>query len=142
MAAGEQRPRATADRRARVTGARQDPAVDASLLVVVDDPLVVGMLLMELGRPGPDSPYGHVSMVFVDPDRWGLGVGCMLLDEASAVASERGWLSLSLWTRTSNAQAQRLYAKNGFRDTGEMTRLHNGDGIGRWRLSVERGSKE
>jgi ribosomal protein S18 acetylase RimI-like enzyme len=125
----------TREREARVRDKVRE--VDALLLAATDDSLVVGMLLLEPGRAGPDSPYGHVSMVFVDPERWGRGIGGELLDAATALARERDWLALSLWTRTSNEQAQRLYAKHGFRDTGDAARLANRDHIGRWLLPVE-----
>jgi len=83
----------------------------------------VGMLLLETGKP-----------------RFVCGSGT---SKSSSVtrAMERGWLALSLWTRKPNEQAQRVYAKNGFRETGEVTRLPNGDGIGPWRLPVERRSR-
>ena len=97
---------------------------------------------MEAGHPEPDSlPYGHVSMVFVDSERWGQGVGGVLLNAARGVAIQRGWVALSLWTRTSNEQAQRFYAKSGFRHSGEVTRLHDGDRIGRWRLPLASGQE-
>ncbi len=64
------------------------------------------MLLLEAGRPAPDSPYGHVSMIFVHPDCWGRGIGSALLDAARTEAVLRSWRSLSLWTRESNAQAE------------------------------------
>ncbi len=69
---------ATQQREARVR--EKVRAVDASLFVAVEDVEVVGMLLLEAGRPAPDSPYGHVSMIFVHPDCWGRGIGSALLD--------------------------------------------------------------
>ena len=43
------------------------------------------------GLPTDHEAYGHVSMVFVHPDRWGQGVGRQLLQGLQERASESGW---------------------------------------------------
>ncbi len=86
-----------------------------------------GMLLAETylvdGVPLPG--YGHISMVFVDPAVWGSHVGTEMIRDLQA----RDWEGLSVWTRTDNRRAQRLYERTGFTDTGNRSTLHDGDEI-------------
>jgi GNAT superfamily N-acetyltransferase len=100
---------------------------------------VVAMALVEPGREQHGGGavirgYGHVSMVFVHPDMWGRGVGRQLLQGLHKRASERGWSRTTLWTRSSNARAQRLYERQGYRGSGQETTLGSGDPI----LQLER----
>ncbi|MEU7874240.1 GNAT family N-acetyltransferase [Dactylosporangium sp. NPDC049140] len=102
---------------------------DALVVVAVDGDEAVAMGLAEPGRAddGAGAPipgYGHVSMVFVAPARWGRGVGGLVLDALHGA----GWARTTLWTRTGNARARRLYEKAGYRPTGRTSTLA-GDGI-------------
>ncbi|GAA3267447.1 GNAT family N-acetyltransferase [Dactylosporangium vinaceum] len=105
-------------------------AADARVVVVVDGAETVAMGLAEPGRAddGAGAPipgYGHVSMVFVAPARWGRGLGGLVLDGLHA----GGWRRTTLWTRTGNARARRLYEKAGYHPTGRVSTLAAGDGI-------------
>ena len=100
---------------------------------------VVATALAETGRAEDGagvviSGYGHVSMVFVHPDLWGRGVGGQLLQGLNERASERGWSRTTLWTRASNARAQRLYVGQGYRRSGQEATLGSSDPI----LQLER----
>jgi ribosomal protein S18 acetylase RimI-like enzyme len=85
-----------------------------------------GMALAEtfVGDDAPDPSTGHISMVFVDPAVWGSGVGTRLLRDL-----QTRWPRLSVWTRTDNRRAQRLYLGAGFVDSGHRSRLQDGDEI-------------
>jgi ribosomal protein S18 acetylase RimI-like enzyme len=85
-----------------------------------------GMALAETFVDGgsPDPSTGHVSMVFVDPAVWGSGVGTRLLRDL-----QTRWPRLSVWTRTDNRRAQRLYLSAGFTDSGNRSTLQDGDEI-------------
>jgi len=105
---------------------------DAGALVVVavDGAETVAMGLAEPGRADdgagePVAGHGHVSMVFVAPTRWGQGLGGLVLDALHAA----GWARTTLWTRTGNARARRLYEKAGYRPTGRTSALSAGDAI-------------
>lgn len=79
-----------------------------------------------------DPACGHVSMVFVDPSRWGSGIGGALVRALQAPPAGQAWTRLSVWTRADNVRALRLYDSCGFVDTGERAALHEGDQISRW----------
>lgn len=96
---------------------------------------VAGMALAEPGRAddgaGNVAPgWGHVSMVFVHPDRWREGVGTALLRQLHLVGQEqRRWTRTSLWTGQSNIRARRLYASCGYQPTGRVAALPTGEQI-------------
>jgi ribosomal protein S18 acetylase RimI-like enzyme len=85
-----------------------------------------GMALAETFVDGgsPDASTGHISMVFVDPAVWGSGVGTKLLRDL-----QTRWPRLSVWTRSDNRRAQRLYLGAGFRDSGHRSTLQDGEEI-------------
>nr|BFE62687.1 hypothetical protein GCM10020063_072130 [Dactylosporangium thailandense] len=130
-AANEARGHAPAPARVeRVRAKLREPG--ALVVVAVDqgDGETVAMGLAEPGRAddgagAPVAGEGHVSMVFVAPARWGAGLGGLVLDALHAA----GWARTTLWTRTSNARARRLYEKAGYRPTGRTSALPAGDGI-------------
>jgi ribosomal protein S18 acetylase RimI-like enzyme len=98
---------------------------DASLLVAEDAGQVVGMAVSMQGLAddgaGPPVPgLCHIAMVFVAPERWGAGIGGLLLDELLAQARSRGYEWAQLWTHADNPRAQRLYEGRGFRRTGRQ----------------------
>lgn len=66
---------------------------------------------------------GFVHDIIVAPDARGHGAGQRLLDAAITWLKARGMPRVMLWTADSNAHAQRLFARHGFRRTMvEMTR--------------------
>lgn len=84
-------------------------------------------------RPVPEPGTGHVSMLYVDPAVWGSGVGTKLLRDLQ----ERGWDRLSAWTRADNRRGQRVLLAAGFADTGNRSRLQDGEEIMQFRWSRE-----
>ena len=73
---------------------------------------VVGMALAEPGRQADD--LCHLSMLFVDPDRWGNGIGRLLLDAVIARRSRSGPPPRSGLDRHANERAKNLYLSAGF----------------------------
>ena len=125
QAANAARRRVASDARVRRVRENLDGAELALLAHYGSRP--AGMLLAETylvdGVPLPG--YGHISMVFVDPAVWGSHVGTEMLRDLQA----RDWLGLSVWTRTDNRRAQRLYERAGFTDTTNRSTLHGGEEI-------------
>jgi GNAT superfamily N-acetyltransferase len=68
-------------------------------------------------------------MVFVEPDRWGGGIGRLLLDAVSSLATDRSYKLLQLWTGEGNQRARRPYESAGFRPSGREQRLDTGENV-------------
>lgn len=138
-AANTARGNAPAPRRvARVKAKLADPA--ALLVVGCDGDTVIAMAVAEPARQDCGAGLilpcaGHVSMVFVAPERWGVGVGTQLMEALHLQMRARGWDTASLWTRTSNQPARRLYAGRGYRLTADVKALDGGDEIVRYELT-------
>ncbi|HTE74606.1 MAG TPA: GNAT family N-acetyltransferase [Actinomycetes bacterium] len=110
---------------------------DVWVLVADDDGVVVGVAqgapAREDGGTGPVLPGRcHLSMVFVAPDRWGEGIGSVLVDAAVALAAGLGYDTVQLYTHEDNDRAQRLYAGKGFLRDGDVRADAWGDPVGRW----------
>jgi ribosomal protein S18 acetylase RimI-like enzyme len=114
---------------------------DALLVVVCDDGRLVGMALAEPFREHDGAGQvvngvGHVSMLFVDPDRWGQGIGSRLVESLHVEMVAASWTEVSLWTRASNERARHLYERRGYRATGDAKRLPRGDQIVRYAMTL------
>jgi ribosomal protein S18 acetylase RimI-like enzyme len=127
--------------RARLDRVRAKLASDEGhLLVGCDDSRVIAMALFEPYREdhghGPVEPRaGHVSMVFVDPEHWGRGIGGELLDALHQGMRARAWATSSLWTRRNNERARRLYEGREYQLSGDTQRLR-GHEIIRYELQL------
>lgn len=84
--------------------------------VAEDDGEIVGVLTV-----GPDQLYA----IYVHPDRWGTGVGQVLLDKAHELLAETCEVA-SLTCLASNPRARRFYERNGWEAGEEVTELHFG----------------
>jgi GNAT superfamily N-acetyltransferase len=96
---------------------------DSFLLVAEDGDSVVGMACGMQGLAddgaGPEIPgLCHIGMVFVAPERWGEGVGGVLVDAALDEARLLGFERTQLWTHARNERARRLYERRGFEWSG------------------------
>jgi ribosomal protein S18 acetylase RimI-like enzyme len=96
---------------------------DAFLVVADDAGRIVGMAvgLQALADDGAGPPvpgHCHISAVFVEPGRWGAGIGGRLVDAVLAAAAARGYRTAQLWTQADNERALRLYASRGFTRSG------------------------
>ena len=106
-------------------------------LVVAEDDSVVGMASGLSGRAddgtGPVVPgLCHLGMVFVEPLRWGEGIGHALVAAAVDQAAGLGYRRVQLWTHESNERAQRLYRAHGFAPSGRTMTDDHGELIGHW----------
>jgi ribosomal protein S18 acetylase RimI-like enzyme len=70
-----------------------------------------------LGEPIPTVCY--LSMIFVHPDWWGIGIGGRLTDAVIEQAAAAGYQRIHLWTHANNTRAQQLYERLAFRRTGK-----------------------
>ncbi|WP_107774600.1 GNAT family N-acetyltransferase [Nocardioides sediminis] len=128
----------TPGRRARVEASIEARVRDGDVaLLATYGEKPAGMALAEPYAEGGvvDPACGHVAMVFVSPGYWGSGIGGRLLRALQSPPAGTAWTRLSVWTRTTNRRALRLYDSSGFLDTGDRSTLHEGEEITRleWR---------
>jgi ribosomal protein S18 acetylase RimI-like enzyme len=114
----------------------------ACLVVGSNHERVIAMALIEPGRAEHGqgvvtSGVGHISMVFVDPEHWGQGIGGQLLDAVHREMGARDWSLSSLWTRADNLRARRLYEGHGYRNAGDVQQLSGGAEINRYQLELD-----
>ena len=108
----------------------RDPA--SWFLLANEGPALVGMASAEPLRRGdgaaPLIPGGcFLHFLFVIPERWGEGIGSVILDGVLAEAKRRGSWRIQLWTHEDNERSHRLYRSRGFCPTGRTA-----DGEGEW----------
>jgi GNAT superfamily N-acetyltransferase len=119
------------NRAARVEEIRARLRDPGSWFLLADDgPTAVGMACAEaqrgLGGAGPAIPGGcFLNLIFVVPERWGEGIGGVILDAVLAEAKRRHYSRIHLFTHEDNERAGRLYRSRGFSPTG---REANGEG--------------
>lgn len=71
------------------------------------------------GREEPEhSRLAELVALYVDPQRWGMGVGTALLERALADAGALGYAEIFLWTLEHNRRAMRLYGRAEFTADG------------------------
>lgn len=112
---------AWAEREARVERVRAHLRDPGTWFLVAIDGAVVGMASARAlrGEDGMAMPGGcSLSYIYVDPMRWGEGIGGLLLDAVIAEAKRRESSRLHLWTHEVNERSHRLYRSRGFTPTG------------------------
>ena len=125
------------NRAARVKRARahlSDPA--AWFLLANEGPALVGMASAEPlrgeGGAGPIISGGcFLNLLFVVPERWGEGIGGVILDAVLTEAKRRHYSQIHLWTHKDNERSDRLYRSRGFSPTGRTA-----DGEGEWAREI------
>lgn len=121
------------------TGLRS-PVADSFNLIAELDGNVVGYCYV--AAPGrdepPDSRLAEVVAIYVDPKRWGQGIGRGLMESATEEVTRAGYREMTLWTFERNAQARAFYARLGWgRDDERRPHAATGTPTIRLRLSLE-----
>jgi GNAT superfamily N-acetyltransferase len=104
------------DRAARYTFGHADPD-KPSTIVAVEDDAIAGFV-----TTGRDGELGHLMALYVDPDRWGRGVGRTLIEAGRGVLAGRGFGEAVLWMLAGNVRADRFYVHDGWRFDGTVER--------------------
>ncbi|MFB6087587.1 MAG: GNAT family N-acetyltransferase [Haloarculaceae archaeon] len=90
---------------------------EAMLDVAVDGTAdVVGYVFVTRGE-GETYSLAHI---YVDPERWGEGIGRQLLDHVETRVRERGGEHVSLGVMVENERARRFYEAAGYEKTDEF----------------------
>jgi len=105
-------------------------------LLATDGAALVGMASAEASRAadgaGPVIPgVCFLNLLFVVPERWGEGIGGVLLDAVLAETRRRHYSRIHLWTDEVNQRSHRLYRSRGFSPTGRTL-----DGEGEWTREI------
>ncbi|MEH1013793.1 GNAT family N-acetyltransferase [Micromonospora sp. CPCC 206060] len=93
-------------------------------LVAVVDRQVVGFATFGPCRNNQDHDdldptHGELLSMFVDPVRWGQGIGRELMRATRAGLAGQGRAELRLWVLADNQRARRFYQRNGLTADGE-----------------------
>lgn len=70
------------------------------------------------GGDGPEPATGELYALNVHPDRWGGGVGSVLLGHVHAALADAGHREAVLWVVPQNERARRFYARHGWAPDG------------------------
>ncbi|MDQ8044136.1 MAG: GNAT family N-acetyltransferase [Solirubrobacteraceae bacterium] len=92
----------------------------AFTIVAEDGGEAVGFCSVSTESRDPDAPdgTGEIAALYVDPERWGGGIGAALMTQAVADLREAGCAAATLWVLAENAPAIRFYARFGFAPDG------------------------
>ena len=115
------------DRAARYTLGSADPE-DPQTLLALAGGQVAGFVTVGPTRDADVRGAGEIHALYVDPPRWGAGVGGALLARGCERLLERGHTAAVLWVLDGNTRAARMYEAHGWRADG-ATRLEDPWGI-------------
>ncbi|HEX6231182.1 MAG TPA: GNAT family N-acetyltransferase [Actinomycetota bacterium] len=68
-----------------------------------------------------DERTGELYAVYLDPDRFGQGIGKRLVDHSIGDLRERGFRTATLWVLETNEAGRRFYEREGWRADGLST---------------------
>jgi ribosomal protein S18 acetylase RimI-like enzyme len=91
--------------------------------VAEEDGRVVGFAVTGPSQDADaDERTGELYAVYLDPDRYGRGIGKRLCDHVLADLRERGFRTATLWVLETNERARRFYEREGWAPDGLATR--------------------
>lgn len=99
------------DRAKRYTFGSSDP-LKPRTIVAAEGGVIHGFATTGPSRE-PDLPeHGELYALYVDPDRWGRGIGVALMSAARARLFDLGFRSAILWVLAGNVRAEHFYRKD------------------------------
>jgi GNAT superfamily N-acetyltransferase len=100
--------------------------------------MALAMPARENAGAGPVIPGAcYLDLIYVLPDRWGEGIGGVLLDGVLDEARRRGYSQVQLSTHEDNERGRRLYRSRGFSHTGLIRLDDAGARVGEWTRTVD-----
>jgi GNAT superfamily N-acetyltransferase len=93
---------------------------DGQVVYVHDDPPISGFVSAGPSRDASGTRTGEIYTLFVDPPRWGAGVGGTLLRHGLQHLVALGLAAAKLWVLDRNLPARRFYERRGWIDLGEV----------------------
>jgi GNAT superfamily N-acetyltransferase len=89
-----------------------EPRPQSATFVAVDDGEVSGFTAV--GPSQDEEGAGELYAIYVDPRRWGSGLGRALLERAEAQLTATGFVEATLWVLDDNPRARRFYEAAGW----------------------------
>ena len=89
----------------------------AATLVAVDRGLIIGFANFGPYRTDPPEA-AELYALYVDPERWGTGIGRALMAAARTALVRDGWTEMRLWVLEDNHRARRFYERAGLAPDG------------------------
>jgi len=86
--------------------------------VVDKETKIEGFVAIGPAREGDASLTGEVYAIYVDPNRWGQGLGRKLFSHATGRLASLGYSTAVLWVLESNRRARRFYETAGWAADG------------------------
>jgi ribosomal protein S18 acetylase RimI-like enzyme len=77
--------------------------------------------------PSTYSRAADLTSMWVDPDVRHRGIGRALVEEAIQRSRDAGYKEIFLWVVDGNSNAERLYERLGFRRTGDVHKVREGE---------------
>ncbi|MGN6217031.1 MAG: GNAT family N-acetyltransferase [Solirubrobacterales bacterium] len=105
------------DRAAMHSFGASGPDAPETLLAVEGDE-VLGFVAFGRSRDADPPDAGEIFALYIDPPRWGSGVGRLLMREARQRLRERGFGEGTLWVLEGNEEAERFYRSEGWQPDG------------------------
>ena len=102
-----------ADRAKRYTFGITDGSKPQTIVALIDDAIA------GLATTGIVDGEAVLHALYVDPDRWGSGVGRALIAEAKKDLRQTGRREAFLWSMVGNTRADRFYTADGWELVGE-----------------------
>jgi GNAT superfamily N-acetyltransferase len=109
------------DRAQRYRFGCTDPSQPAT--IVADEAgAIVGFVTTAPARDRDAPDHGELCALYVDPDRWGRGIGASLVSAARGRLVDLGYRQAILWLLAGNARAARFYQIDGWTADGSRRR--------------------
>lgn len=110
-----------ARRAERYTFAASGPDV-ASTTVAVENGSICGFATVGPSRDDDSARAGELYAIYLHPDRWGRGVGLLLIRDARSRLVDHGRTEALLWVLAGNDRAERFYRLDGWLPDGRQRR--------------------
>jgi len=96
------------DRAQKYDFATLDP-LKPRTIVAAEEGLIHGFATTAPSRDPDLQHHGELCALYVDPDKWGRGIGAALIAGARASLSGLGFRNAFLWVLAGNVRAERFY---------------------------------
>jgi DNA-binding MarR family transcriptional regulator/N-acetylglutamate synthase-like GNAT family acetyltransferase len=98
---------------------RFDARLEKCWIAVMDGERVGCVMLVKDDPKARKADVARIRLLLLDPKARGMGLGRRLVEECIGFARAKGYRRVTLWTHKELSAARAIYAKLGFRKTGE-----------------------